>query len=249
MVYKAKGFEVYCLDNISIEVQEEEFVTFIGPSGCGKSTLLKLVAGLLQPTKGEIWMNSQRVTEPTGRIGFVFQNPVLLNWRTVLENVLLPIEILGEDREKYRGKAMDLLELTGLKGFEHRYPRELSGGMQQRVSICRALITDPEILLMDEPFGALDAITREQMNLELTRIWQTQKKTVLFVTHSIPEAVFLSDRVVVMSHRPAHIVEDVKVNLPRPRAMSSPRFLRYVDRVRGLLGLTKPEEARSALGE
>ena len=233
-----RGDLVPALDDITIEVGENEFVTLVGPSGCGKSTLLKLVSGLVPVTRGTIHIRSQAVREPFPDVGFVFQQPVLLPWRSVLDNVLFSVEMLGLDPRQYRKPAGDLLQLTGLAGFEHRYPRELSGGMQQRVAICRALLPDPSLLLMDEPFGALDAMTREEMSLELLRIWEERRKTILFVTHSIPEAILLADRVVVMTPRPGRIARVLSVDLPRPRTMDlefDARFKAASDEVRGLI--------------
>src|SRR3989441_676258 len=219
-------------------VDENEFVTLVGPSGCGKSTLLKLVAGLTPATRGAIRIRDTAVREPFPDVGFVFQQPVLLPWRSVLDNVLFSVEMLGREPRQYRKQAGDLLELTGLGGFETKYPRELSGGMQQRVAICRALLPDPSLLLMDEPFGALDAMTREEMSLELLRIWDERRKTILFVTHSIPEAILLADRVVVMTPRPGRIARVLTIDLPRPRTMDmefDPRFKAASDEVRGLI--------------
>jgi NitT/TauT family transport system ATP-binding protein len=232
------GDLVHALAPTTLTVGENEFVTLVGPSGCGKSTLLKLVAGLVPPTGGRIHVRDQEVREPFPDVGFVFQQPVLLPWRSVLDNVLFSVEMLGLDPRQYRKPAGDLLELTGLAGFETKYPRELSGGMQQRVAICRALIHDPAILLMDEPFGALDALTREEMSLELLRIWDERRKTILFVTHSIPEAILLADRVVVMSPRPGRVARVITVDLPRPRTVDlefDPRFKAHSDEVRGLI--------------
>jgi len=241
-----RGDLVPALDDITLEVGENEFVTLVGPSGCGKSTLLKLVAGLVPLTRGRIHIRDQPVTEPFPDVGFVFQQPVLLPWRSVLDNVLFSVEMLGLDPRQYRKPAGDLLELTGLAGFEHRYPRELSGGMQQRVAICRALLPDPNLLLMDEPFGALDAMTREEMSLELLRIWEERRKTILFVTHSIPEAILLADRVVVMTPRPGRIARVLHVDLPRPRTMDlefDPRFKAASDEVRSLIFVRRKEPA------
>ncbi len=204
------------LRDISFQVMAGEFVTMVGPSGCGKTTLLRIVGGLL-PAAGRISIAGRPLTGPRREIGFVFQTPSLLPWRTVLKNVTLPLEIANPKGWSPEKRARELLELVGLKGFENAYPHELSGGMQQRVAIARALIHDPSILLMDEPFGALDAITREQMNLELLRIWEARQKTVLLVTHNIQEAIFLADRVLVMGPRPGHIEATVAVDLPRPR--------------------------------
>jgi NitT/TauT family transport system ATP-binding protein len=226
------------LSGVSLDVYPEEFVSIVGRSGCGKSTLVNIVAGLLPASAGEVQVQGQAVTEPMESIGMVFQSPVLLPWRTVLDNVLLPVELLGMPREPALRAARDLLALAGLAGFERAYPHTLSGGMQQRVAICRALVVDPPILIMDEPFGALDAMTREEMAYELLRIWQERRKTLLFVTHSISEAVFLSDRLVVMSPRPGRIAEVLAIDLPRPRTMAVralPRFGEYEVRVRELI--------------
>jgi NitT/TauT family transport system ATP-binding protein len=233
-----RGDLVHALEDISLEVGDTEFVTLVGASGCGKSTLLKLVAGLTLATRGSIRIRDTDVREPFPDVGFVFQQPVLLPWRSVFDNVLFSVEMLGLEPRQYRKQAGDLLELTGLAGFETKYPRELSGGMQQRVAICRALLPDPSLLLMDEPFGALDAMTREEMSLELLRIWDERRKTILFVTHSIPEAILLADRVVVMTPRPGRIARILSVDLPRPRTMElefDPRFKAASDTVRGLI--------------
>ena len=239
-VYKSGGGEVIALDEFSLDVGDGEFLAVVGRSGCGKTTLLKLTSGLLPATSGTVRVDGKPVTAPLTNIGIVFQAPVLLPWRKTLDNVLLQIEARKLDVNGYRHKALDLLELTGLKGFEDRYPSELSGGMQQRVSISRALVHDPPLLLMDEPFGALDAITRDEMNLELQRIWGEAKKTVVFITHSIPEAVFLGDRVIVMTPRPGKIAEIVKIDLPRPRTTTmrdDPKFIGYVRKIRERLGV------------
>ena len=233
-----RGDLVHALAETTLEIGDRELVTLVGPSGCGKSTLLKLVAGLVPPSGGQIRVREQPVTGPFPDVGFVFQQPVLLPWRSVLDNVLFSVEMLGLDLRQYRKPAGDLLELTGLAGFETKYPRELSGGMQQRVAICRALLPDPSLLLMDEPFGALDAMTREEMSLELLRIWEERRKTILFVTHSIPEAILLADRVVVMSPRPGRVARVLRVDLPRPRTMElefDPRFKAHSDEIRSLI--------------
>jgi NitT/TauT family transport system ATP-binding protein len=225
--YPTRAASVIALERISFSVGEGEFIAVVGPSGCGKSTLLKILAGILPPSTGEAYLGGTRIAGPRKDIGVVFQSPVLFPWRSVLDNVLLPVDVQGLGRERYARTALDLLALVGLQGFEHRYPWELSGGMQQRVAITRALVHDPGMLLMDEPFGALDAMTREHMNLELQRIWMDKKKTVLFITHSIPEAVFLADRVLVMTPRPGRIMDDLRVELPRPRSlevMNTPAF-------------------------
>jgi NitT/TauT family transport system ATP-binding protein len=241
-----RGERVQAVEDITLDVAENEFVTLVGPSGCGKSTLLKLVAGLVPATSGTIQIRNEIVREPYPDVGFVFQQAVLLPWRTVLENVLFSVDMLGLDPRQYRKQAGDLLELAGLGGFETKYPRELSGGMQQRVAICRALLPDPSLLLMDEPFGALDAMTREEMSLELLRIWEERPKTILFVTHSIPEAILLADRVVVMSPRPGRIARVLTIDLPRPRTVElefDARFKAASDQVRGLIYARRAERA------
>ncbi len=233
-----RGDLVHAVDDVTLDVGENEFVSVVGTSGCGKSTLLKLVAGLVPATRGAVHVRDHLVREPFPDVGFVFQQPVLLPWRSVLDNVLFSVEMLGLEPRQYRKPAVDLLELTGLGGFETKYPRELSGGMQQRVAICRALLPDPSLLLMDEPFGALDAMTREEMGLELLRIWEERRKTILFVTHSIPEAILLADRVVVMTPRPGRIARVLDIDLPRPRTMDlefDRRFKTYSDDVRSLI--------------
>jgi NitT/TauT family transport system ATP-binding protein len=209
----------FSIRDLNLTVPDGKTMVVLGPSGCGKTTLLKIISGLLTKTDGELTFSSEGDFDPRRDVGMVFQKPVLLKWRSIVENVLLPVEILRLNRQPYVSKAMELLNLVGLKGFEKSYPNELSGGMQQRASISRALIHDPQLLLMDEPFGALDALTREKMNLEILRIWQETQKTVLFVTHGIQEAVFLADRVVVLSARPARMVAAIDVKLPRPRTM------------------------------
>ena len=214
------GDEVVAVRDVSLAVERDEFVALVGPSGCGKSTLLRLIAGLLRPTAGEVRIDGAPVGEPRRDTGIVFQNPTLLPWASVTDNVLFPLKLMRQVRGDSIATVHELLKLVGLAGFEHRYPRELSGGMQQRAAICRALIHDPDILLMDEPFGALDALTREEMSLELLRIWTLKPKTILFVTHSIPEAVLLADRVLVMSPRPGRVVEEIDVPLPRPRTFA-----------------------------
>jgi NitT/TauT family transport system ATP-binding protein len=218
---------VLALEDIDFDVREGEFVALVGPSGCGKSTLLKILAGLLPASRGQVELRSAPVTGPRRDIGVVFQSPVLFPWRTVLENVLLPVDVQRLGRDKNRSRALELLGLVGLSGFEHRYPWELSGGMQQRVSITRSLMHDPALLLMDEPFGALDAMTRESLNVELQRIWLERRETILFVTHSIAEAVFLADRVFVMTPRPGRLLQRLSVAIPRPRTldvMATPEF-------------------------
>ena len=227
---------VESLKPLSFEIREGEFMSVVGPSGCGKSTLLKLVAGLLPASAGEIVLNGERVAGPPDDVGIVFQSPVLLAWRSVIDNVMLQIELRGLDPRAYLDKAKALLDMVGLSDFERKFPWQLSGGMQQRASICRALVHNPAVLLMDEPFGALDAMTREKMNLELQRIWSETKKTVLFITHSIPESIFLSDRVLVMTERPGRIAAIYEVPLARPRRLSlmgTPEFATLAQTIRG----------------
>ncbi len=212
--------DLEAIRHLSFDVGDGEFLSVLGPSGCGKSTLLMMVAGLIDPTAGEIRIQGAKVTGPRREIGVVFQSPVLLPWRTVLQNVLFPIELLKLPRPHYRRRAMELLRMAKIDEFAGVLPRQLSGGMRQRVAICRALVHDPNILLMDEPFSALDAITRDEMAVELQRIWQANRKTVIFVTHSIREAAFLSDRVLVMGRRPATIIDELTIELPRPRPIA-----------------------------
>jgi NitT/TauT family transport system ATP-binding protein len=233
--YDAGDSRVQALRDVSFNVRKGEFVSIVGRSGCGKSTLLNLIAGLDIPSIGSVSLDGIPIAEPSAKVGFVFQRAVLLEWRTVTQNILLPVEILRLDVEEYRDRAKELIDLIGLTGFEDRYPRQLSGGMQQRVALARSLIYDPDILLMDEPFGALDAITREQMDLELLRIWEASGKTVIFVTHDIAEAVFLSDRVILMTPRPGRIKEIVPVPIERPRTLRSvfvPEFAEVRQRIR-----------------
>jgi NitT/TauT family transport system ATP-binding protein len=234
----ASGDLIHALDNISLSVASGEFVSIVGPSGCGKSTLLKILAGLTSPTAGTATIAGSSAAAVQSEIGFVFQEATLLPWLTVLRNVLVPADVARIPRTQMQARAMALLDLVGLKGFHDKYPNELSGGMQQRAAICRALLRDPKILLMDEPFGALDALTRDRMNIELLRIWEAQRNTILFVTHSITEAVLLSDRIVVMSPRPGRLLEDVPVSLPRPRniaMVNTPEFGAYAQHIRDLL--------------
>lgn len=210
---------VCALEKVNLQVAPNEFCVTVGPSGCGKTTLLRLISGLTMPSIGEVYVGDRQVQEPRKDVGIVFQAPTLVPWRNVLQNVLLPIEILQLPLDQYTSRAKELLSLVGLAGFEMRNPWELSGGMQQRASICRALVFEPSVLLMDEPFGALDAMTREEMGLELQRIWSETRKTVVFVTHSITEAVFLADRVAVLTHRPGTIARIITIDLPRPRTI------------------------------
>ena len=234
--YRSADGPIESLKPLTFDIGDGEFMAIVGPSGCGKSTLLKLVAGLLNVSGGEIRLDGKPVDGPPDNVGIVFQSPVLLAWRSVLDNIMLQIEMRHLSRSRYLPKAHALLGMTGLKDFAQKYPWELSGGMQQRASICRALVHDPAVLLMDEPFGALDAMTREKMNLELQRIWYETKKTVMLITHSIPEAVFLADRVLVMTERPGSIAAIYDVGLPRPRSlamMADPTFVKLTQTIRG----------------
>jgi NitT/TauT family transport system ATP-binding protein len=236
-VFASAGMRVVALEHADLSVRAGEFVSLIGPSGCGKTTLLRLVADLERPTSGELLVTGTSAARArlARAYGYVFQSPVLYDWRTVIGNVMLPLEIMGFGREERRRRAIELLRMVGLSEFRHRYPWQLSGGMQQRVSIARALAFDPKLLLMDEPFGALDEITREALNLELLRIWGATQKTVLFVTHSIAEAVFLSTRIVVMTARPGRIERVIDVDLPQPRGSETredPRFFALEREVR-----------------
>ncbi|WP_441276875.1 ABC transporter ATP-binding protein [Tardiphaga sp. 172_B4_N1_3] len=227
--------QVQSLRPLDFHINDGEFFVVVGPSGCGKSTLLKLISGLLAPTSGEIHVDGKKVTEPHGDVGIVFQNALLLPWRNIINNVLMPIDMKNLPRAQYIDRAKQLLKMVGLEGFEKKLPWQLSGGMQQRASICRALVHDPKIMMMDEPFGALDAMTREKMNVELSRIQRTTGKTILLITHSIPEAVFLADKVLVMTERPGGIAAIYDVPLGRERtldAMSNPIFTDLVARIR-----------------
>ncbi|OLO29658.1 ABC transporter ATP-binding protein [Streptomyces sp. MNU77] len=238
--FRSKKRDVTAIGEVSLDVAPGEFVAIVGPSGCGKSTLLKLVAGLLTASSGEVLLGGEQVTGPRHDIGYVFQRAALLEWRSALRNILLQAEIRRMEPTVARARADELIRMTGLTGFEDAYPHELSGGMQQRVALCRALLHEPPVLLMDEPFGALDALTREQMNTELNRIWRTTGTTVLLVTHSISEAVYLADRVVVMSPRPGTVTEVIEVGLPAERDYSEtlgrPEFRAAAARIRDLLG-------------
>jgi NitT/TauT family transport system ATP-binding protein len=241
-----RGPGVRALDGIDLEVADNELVTLVGRSGCGKSTLLRIVAGLIEPTAGAVAIDGRPVTGPRRDVALMFQRPALLPWRTVLANVLLPAQIQGHDVRAARAEAERLLALVGLDGFEGRRPHELSGGMQQRAALCRALIQRPRLLLMDEPFAALDALTREELSLELQRIWVEHRTTILFVTHSIPEAVLLSDRVVAMTPRPGRVARIVGIDVPRPRrygdAEQAETIARCEGEVRELLFRRAPEE-------
>ena len=235
--YKTRSGTTTALEGLNIDIAEAEFVSVLGPSGCGKSTLMKIASGLLPTTSGSAKLSGQVITGPNPEVGVVFQQPTLLQWKTVLENVLMPIRSLGLPQKQYRSRAMQLLDLVNLSDFANNYPYELSGGMRQRVGIARGLVHDPKVLLMDEPFAALDAMTRETMMGELQRIWMETRKSVLFITHSIPEAVFLSDRVVTLSQRPGRVIDDLRIDLPRPRQlqdMTSAEFGAHSARLRQL---------------
>jgi NitT/TauT family transport system ATP-binding protein len=227
--------QLEAIRSISLAVAKGEFVSLLGPSGCGKSTLLLMIAGLITPTSGDIIVGGSNVLRPRADVGVVFQTPILLPWRSVLDNVLLPIEFLNLPRKNFIERAYALLKMVKLEDFAGALPRQLSGGMRQRVSICRALINDPSTLLMDEPFSALDAFTRDEMSVDLLRIWQTYQKTIIFVTHSIREAVFLSDRIFVLGKRPATIIDEIDIGLSRPRRlemMEENEFNQYVRHLR-----------------
>jgi NitT/TauT family transport system ATP-binding protein len=241
-IYKTRdGNDIHALKDIDLDIRAAEFISIVGPSGCGKTTLLKILAGILNRTAGDVIMAGRSLSGTSRELGVVFQAPVLLPWRTVLQNVMVPIQVQRRDRVVFEARARALIAMVGLTGFEHKYPSELSGGMQQRVGICRALVHDPSFLLMDEPFGALDAMTRESMNEELQRLWRESRKTILLVTHSIPEAVYLADRVVVMTPRPGRIVDVLDIDLPRPRTLAmqnTPEFGRFVAAIRRHFGST-----------
>lgn len=239
-IYQTRTGKVSALESVSFQVKKGEFFVVLGPSGCGKSTLLKIISGLMPPSKGTVLVGGAEVKRPLESVGMVFQSPILLKWCTVLQNVLLPVTALGLPVKEYLDRAMDLLKLVDIGDFAHKYPRELSGGMQQRVSIARSLVLDPDILLMDEPFGALDAITRDVMNLELLRIWQERHKTIVFITHGINEAVFMADSILVMSQRPGRIRNIIEIGLERPRTTkirASDKFGQYVVDIYDMMGI------------
>jgi NitT/TauT family transport system ATP-binding protein len=227
---------VQAVQDVNLDIKKSEFVAIVGPSGCGKTTILKMLAGLVPYTSGTITIDGKRVDKPQTDVGIVFQDAIMLDWRDVLSNVMLQIDIRKMDRAQYQPVALALLKETGLAGFEKKKPYELSGGMRQRVSICRALVHDPPLLLFDEPFGALDALTREQISMDIQRLWMEKRKTALHITHSIPEAVLLADRVVVMSPRPGRIVEIIDIDLPRPRRLDKipEKFNVYAGHIRDL---------------
>ncbi|MFI0354790.1 ABC transporter ATP-binding protein [Actinomadura sp. 9N407] len=238
--FRSRKRDVTALHGVSLDVAMGEFVSIVGPSGCGKSTLLKLVAGLLKPSSGTVRLRGDAVAGPRNDIGYVFQRAALLEWRSARRNILLQAEMRKMPSAQAARRTAELIEMTGLQGFEDALPHELSGGMQQRVALCRALLHEPPVLLMDEPFGALDALTREQLNIELNRIWRETGTTVLLVTHSIAEAAYLSNRVVVMSDRPGTVREVIDVDLPAEREYATtverPEFSRVASHIRGLLG-------------
>jgi NitT/TauT family transport system ATP-binding protein len=240
-VYRSQGQEFLAVSDVTMDVRQGELVSLVGPSGCGKTTVLKIFAGLHQPDGGTIELGNAKTPFDPGRdIGMVFQQALLLKWRTILDNVLLPAEIIGLPIKVARERARDLLKLVGLAGFEAKYPQQLSGGMQQRTAIARALIHDPKLILMDEPFGALDALTREQMNLEMLRIWRESGKTIIFVTHSIQEAVFLATHCAVLTAGPARMAEYFAIELPFPRTLeikTTEEFGAYARRIYASLGL------------
>lgn len=233
--FTGRSGTVEALRDVSLEVADGEFVAVVGRSGCGKSTLLRLIAGLLPPTAGRVDVGGEQVVKPRRDVSMMFQRPALLPWRSVLDNVLLPVQIFGSRKAQYRDRAQELLALTGLTGFEKRLPHELSGGMQQRVALCRALIARPQVMLMDEPFSALDPLIREELSVELQRIHMEQEATTVFVTHSIDEAVLLADRVVVLSPRPGRVREIVEVRIPRPRTLGRTAHSDEVARCSALL--------------
>lgn len=243
---RTEGF-LQVFEDISFEVHPSEFISLVGPSGCGKTTFLRILDGLIPHDEGDILLDGKTVIRPGPDKGFVFQDSSLLPWRTVIDNVVLGLELQGVNKKEARKRAEQYISLVGLKGFDHHYPHELSGGMQQRVNLARALIVDPQVLLMDEPFASLDAQTREIMQAELLKMWSQTKKTVIFVTHQIEEAIFLADRVVVFSARPARIREIVKVGIPRPRSLSVKRTKEFLDLADQIWSIIQ-EEVLKAMG-
>lgn len=237
-VYASRTGEIVALEGVDLSVKSQEFVSILGPSGCGKSTLLMIIAGLVRATEGSVSVGRQPVVKPLTDVGIVFQRDLLFDWRTVLGNVMLQADIRRLDRKNAHARALALLDKVGLLRFKDHPPWELSGGMRQRVAICRALLHESTLLLLDEPFGALDALTRDEMNLDLQRIWSSERRTAVFVTHSISEAIFLSDRVVVMSPRPGRVVTEVLIELPRPRTLAireSEMFTEYQRQIRKII--------------
>jgi NitT/TauT family transport system ATP-binding protein len=249
VAYATRKGPVQALERLDLVVQPSSFVSVLGPSGCGKSTLVKLVAGLLKPTTGRISFDGVTSTGARDDVGVAFQQAALLPWKSALENVLLPLRLKGQTNAAARERAEGLLDLVGLTGSRDSFPHELSGGMQQRVSLARSLVRDPSVLVMDEPFSALDAMTRENMMMELQRVWLDKRPSVLFITHSIAEAVFLSDRVLVMSGRPGRVIMDRAVDLPRPRTLetlASPQFVELCNEMRNLFRPDSPMHANAA---
>ena len=246
--FRAGAARVPAVQNLSIDVRPGEFISLVGPSGCGKTSLMMIIGGLLEADTGEVEIHGRKVDGPFTNLGIAFQSAELLDWRTSLDNILLQIEMRKLPVASYRAAALELLQQVGLEGFADKYPHELSGGMRQRVALCRALVHDPEILLLDEPFGALDALTRDQMNYDLQRIWMEKRKTAILVTHSIDEAVWMSDRVLVMTPRPTRVAEDIAIDLPRPRSLqikTSPKFNAYTGKIREIfegLGVFRQKE-------
>ena len=246
-VYESDAGDIVALEDVSLQIRDREFLSVLGPSGCGKSTLLRCVAGLERISSGAIRINGNGLEGPPRSLGIVFQRDTLADWRSIIQNVLLVSEIRGTINSSTRTRALELLSLFGIADYANRFPWELSGGMRQRAAICRALLDDPNLVLMDEPFGALDAMTRDQLNVELQRIWFETRKTVMFITHSISEAVFLSDRVVVMSRNPGRVIETFTIDLPRPRRLAireTPEFVHYLSQIRGVfmsLGILKED--------
>lgn len=240
VVFKDSGGSLHALDKVSFSVHPEEFVCILGPSGSGKSTLLRVLAGLLRPSHGQVYYSGEPLAKPQYGVGYVFQKANLMPWRSVLENITLPLELQKVAPSEAQTKAKELIDLVGLQGFEDTLPRDLSGGMAQRVAIARALAHDPQVLLLDEPFGSLDAMTRERMGTELLRIWQARRKTVIMVTHAISEAIFLADRVIVLSPRPGKLRLDLRVDLPRPRLDEmryTPAFGEMAQQLRNAIGV------------
>lgn len=239
-------YVIQALENVNLRIQRGEFISIVGPSGCGKSTLLRAISGIAPATEGQVLLRGDVVLSPRQDVGFIFQRPALMPWRDVRRNILLQAEMRGMSREQAEAKCKDLITFTGLEGFEKALPHELSGGMQQRVALCRALLHEPDVLLRDEPFGALDALTREKMNVEMQRLWRERNMTMALATHSVAEAVYLATRVVVMGPRPGRIIEEFTVDLPHDRdyeqTMESPEFHRVASRVRELLGSGKSQE-------
>ncbi len=238
--FGARETGLVALQDVNLSITDGEFISLVGPSGCGKSTLLKIVSGLLPASRGQVTLGGERIVSPRRDIGMMFQTATLFPWRTVKRNIMLPFDIARDKRTDREARVAEVIQLTGLDGFENNYPRELSGGMQQRVALCRLLVSNPRLMLLDEPFGALDEFTRERLNVELARISELERKTTIFVTHNITEAVFLSDRVVVMGTRPGRVLDIVDIELPRPRRAGVIATHEYSDRVgdvRRALGL------------